>query len=641
MPIKCLTLFNAFVYNYRVTFIFACWFFECAESVGLRLSKNGARRVRTVCGPKRRRDGEKCETAAYIRPAYRETTDGGFPLEDQKYIVDQILSIIDDERPDAVLIAGDVYDRANPNAEAMELLDELLVQLAQRKASVMIISGNHDSPERLSYARRFFEHSRIYISPVYDGHIEPITLSDEYGEVDFWLMPYVHPDSVGGFFAKKTIRNAQEAAEAVIGEMQVDTARRNVIVSHQFIVGGTSCDSERRNIGTLENVDASLYDAFDYVALGHLHRPQDVGRVNGTMRYCGTPLVYSRSELDTEKSVTMVELGEKGEVSTYTVPLTPKRKVRLIRGTFDELMRVGPEKDAEDDYYFIELTDEEDVPNAAARLRECFANLLTMNYDNKRTRSFCAVDSPEDAAEKPADRADDGIVRADAQRADERRRRPLRAGNHEESGGHAGMRPIRLTMSAFGPYAGRQTLDLTQLGETGLYAITGETGAGKTTIFDAIMYALYDTGSGRDRNGRNLRSDYADEQTETYVEMVFRSAGKEYSIRRSPAQRLRGNKTDTPAKVTLKMPDGKVVTRAGEVAAMMEKDVIGVNAEQFSQIVMIAQGEFRKLIQAKTSDRKEILRQIFKTAPYERLTACLAKPVRQNSRPITMRAKKF
>ena len=323
-----------------------------------------------------------------------------FLLEDQKYIVDQILSIIDDERPDAVLIAGDIYDRTNPNAEAMELLDELLVQLAQRKASVMIISGNHDSPERLSYARRFFEHSRIYISPVYDGHIEPITLSDEYGEVDFWLMPYVHPDSVGGFFAKKTIRNAQEAAEAVIGEMQVDTARRNVIVSHQFIVGGTSCDSERRNIGTLENVDASLYDAFDYVALGHLHRPQDVGRANGTMRYCGTPLVYSRSELDTEKSVTMVKLGEKGEVSTYTVPLTPKRKVRLIRGTFDELMRVGPEKDAEDDYYFIELTDEEDVPNAAARLRERFANLLTMNYDNKRTRSFCAVDSPEDAAEK-------------------------------------------------------------------------------------------------------------------------------------------------------------------------------------------------------------------------------------------------
>ena len=182
--------------------------------------------------------------------------------------------------------------------------------------------------------------------------------------------------------------------------MQVDTARRNVIVSHQFIVGGTSCDSERRNIGTLENVDASLYDAFDYVALGHLHRPQDVGRANGTMRYCGTPLVYSRSELDTEKSVTMVKLGEKGEISTYTIPLTPKRKVRLIRGAFDELMRVGPEKDAGDDYYFIELTDEEDVPNAAARLRERFANLLTLNYDNKRTRSFCAVDSPEDAAEK-------------------------------------------------------------------------------------------------------------------------------------------------------------------------------------------------------------------------------------------------
>ena len=321
-------------------------------------------------------------------------------LDDQRYILKQILEHVAEEHPDVVILAGDIYDKPVPPAEAVQLFDQFLCGFAEQGVEVMIISGNHDSPERLSYARRFFEHSRIYISPVYDGHIEPITLSDEYGEVDFWLMPYVHPDSVGGFFAKKTIRNAQEAAEAVIREMQVDTARRNVIVSHQFIVGGTSCDSERRNIGTLENVDASLYDAFDYVALGHLHRPQNVGRANGTMRYCGTPLVYSRSELDTEKSVTMVKLGEKGEVSTYTVPLTPKRKVRLIRGAFDELMRVGPEKDAEDDYYFIELTDEEDVPNAAARLRERFANLLTMNYDNKRTRSFCAVDSPEDAAEK-------------------------------------------------------------------------------------------------------------------------------------------------------------------------------------------------------------------------------------------------
>ena len=193
------------------------------------------------------------------------------------------------------------------------------------------------------------------------------------------------------------------------------------------------------------------------------------------------------------------------------------------------------------------------------------------------------------------------------------------------------MKPIRLTMSAFGPYAGVQTLELSRLGETGLYAITGETGAGKTTIFDAIKYALYDTGSSEDRNGRNLRSDYADADTETYVEMTFRSGGKEYHIRRSPAQRLRGNKTDTPAKVSLRqLPDGKAVTKSEEVKRLIRDEIIGVDAEQFSQIVMIAQGEFRKLVRAKSKDRTEILRRIFKTGDYDRLAmllneACRAK----------------
>ncbi|MBS5680363.1 MAG: exonuclease SbcCD subunit D, partial [Clostridiales bacterium] len=306
-------------------------------------------------------------------------------LEDQRYILNRILDLLDDERPDAVLIAGDVYDRANPTADAMELLDEFLSALALRGICTMIISGNHDSPERLAYARRFLENRNIHISPVYDGHIEPIVLSDAYGEVCFWLMPYVHPDSVGGFFADQTIRNAQDAAQAVIGEMRVDPNKRNVILSHQFIIGGTTSDSERRNIGTLENVDAALYDAFDYVALGHLHRPQNVGRADGTMRYCGTPLVYSRTEMDAEKSVTMVELGEKGKVAVHMRPLTPRRKVRLIRDAFDTLEQTGPEAGIEDDYYFIDLTDEEDIPNAAARLTQRFPNLLALRYDNKRT----------------------------------------------------------------------------------------------------------------------------------------------------------------------------------------------------------------------------------------------------------------
>lgn len=321
-------------------------------------------------------------------------------LEDQRYILNQILELLDDERPDALLIAGDIYDRANPTADAMELLDDFLSALAQRGVCTMIISGNHDSPERLAYARRFFENRNIHIAPVYHGHIEPIVLSDVHGEVCFYLMPYVHPDSVGAFFMDKTIRNAQDAAQAVIGEMEIDSGKRNVILSHQFIIGGTTSDSERRNIGTLENVDAALYDAFDYVALGHLHRPQNVGRGDGTMRYCGTPLVYSRTELNTEKSVTMVELGKKGEVAVRTLPLTPKRKVRLIRDTFDHLEQNGPEAGAEDDYYFIDLTDEEDVPNAAARLIRRFPNLLALKYDNKRTRSFATMDLQEETQEK-------------------------------------------------------------------------------------------------------------------------------------------------------------------------------------------------------------------------------------------------
>lgn len=172
-------------------------------------------------------------------------------VQDQRFIFDQILSIMDREQPDAVLIAGDVYDRSAPSAEAMELLDDFLQGLADRGKPVLIIAGNHDSSERLSFARSFMARSLIHVSPVYDGHIEPLVLRDEYGPITFWLMPYVHPDNAARFFPDKTIRTAHEAAEAVIGEMAVDPGQRNVILSHQFIVGGTTSESERRSIGTL------------------------------------------------------------------------------------------------------------------------------------------------------------------------------------------------------------------------------------------------------------------------------------------------------------------------------------------------------------------------------------------------------
>lgn len=321
-------------------------------------------------------------------------------LEDQRFIFDQILSVMDREQPDAVLIAGDIYDRSAPSADAMELLNELLEKLADRKKPVLMISGNHDSSERLSFASSFLEKSRIHISPVYNGHISPIAFSDEYGEVKVWLMPYVQPENVARFFPGKAIRNANDAAETVIGEMKPDPSERNVIVSHQFITGGTTSDSERRNIGTLEDVDASLYDSFDYVALGHLHRPQSLYRKDGTMRYPGTPLMYSRSEMGAEKSVTIADLRDKGNIEIRTVPLKPLHELRLARGRFDDLMKEGPSEGNASDFFFVELTDEDDIPNAASRLRERFPNMLAMSYDNHRTRSFTAVDAPDNVEEK-------------------------------------------------------------------------------------------------------------------------------------------------------------------------------------------------------------------------------------------------
>lgn len=321
-------------------------------------------------------------------------------LEDQAYILQQILNLLDAEQPDALLIAGDVYDRANPSADAVQLLDDFLQQLAQRRICTFIISGNHDSAERLTYARSFLAHSGIHIAPLYDGHIAPVTLSDAYGDVCFWLMPYLHPDQVAHFFPGQEIRTAHDAAAAVLGAMQLEPGKRHVILSHQFIAGGAGCDSERRTLGTLEDVGASLYDAFDYVALGHLHRPQCVGRADGTMRYSGTPLMYSRSEMQLEKSVPLVTLGAPGEISIRTLPLHPLRALRLARGSFDELMRTGPADGTQEDHYFLDLTDEEDIPNAAARLRTRFPRMLALSYDNQRTRSFQEIDAPDAPEEK-------------------------------------------------------------------------------------------------------------------------------------------------------------------------------------------------------------------------------------------------
>ena len=305
--------------------------------------------------------------------------------EDQEYILTKIVQIIDDERADAVLIAGDVYDKSVPSAEAVTLFDDFLCRLAKRGIPVLIISGNHDSPERLAFGGRLLESSGIHISPVYDGKLTPITLEDRHGSVDFWLLPFIKPIHARRFFPEETIESYTDAVRAALAAIPMDPERRNVLLTHQFVTGAATCGSEELSVGGSDNVDASVFDAFDYVALGHIHGPQNIG--TNRIRYCGTPLKYSFSEADHYKSVTLVELGRKGDLTLRTLPLTPKRDLRQVRGTFAQL--TDPEhyrhKNTED-YLHIILTDEEDIPEAIGKLRLVYPNILKLSYDNTRTR---------------------------------------------------------------------------------------------------------------------------------------------------------------------------------------------------------------------------------------------------------------
>ena len=322
--------------------------------------------------------------------------------EDQAYILDEIVRVAGDEQVQAVLIAGDVYDRSNPSSEAMALFGRFVHRLTQLGCKVLVISGNHDSSERVAYFGELVSDAGVYLSPVYNGHISPIETADEYGPVAFYLMPFIHYEAARRFFPDAKIENANDAAKLVLDEIRPDPAFRNVILSHQLILGSVFDEREQRSVGTLDNVDAELYDAFDYVALGHIHKAQNVGRDNGTMRYCGTPLKYSKKEALSEKSVTVVELREKGSVSVRTVPLTPLRELRLIRGSFDAVMERGPEPGTEGDYFFITLTDDEDILHAASRLRERFGLVLDVDFDNARTRSEAglSIDGIPDIEEK-------------------------------------------------------------------------------------------------------------------------------------------------------------------------------------------------------------------------------------------------
>ena len=315
-------------------------------------------------------------------------------LEDQAHILRQILAILDDEQPDGVLIAGDVYDKSVPSVEAVGLLDGFLTELRARGVPVLLISGNHDSPERLAFGGRVMDSCGIHISPVYDGALAPVTLHDEFGPVHVWLLPFVKPAHVRRWFPDADIESYTDAVAEAAAHMDIDTAARNVLVTHQFVTGGARSGSEELSVGGTDNVDSGVFAPFDYVALGHLHGAQHIGRE--TIRYAGSPLKYSFSEARQHKSVTVVTLGEKGDVQVRTVALTPLRELREIRGSYDELTARSfyEHTTYRSDYLHLILTDEQDVFDAMSRLRTIYPYLMTLDYDNARTRAAGGMSVP-------------------------------------------------------------------------------------------------------------------------------------------------------------------------------------------------------------------------------------------------------
>lgn len=320
-------------------------------------------------------------------------------LEDQRHILSQITALVEKERPDAVLIAGDVFDKPTPSAEAVTLLDDFLVDLSRLACPVFLISGNHDSPERLAFGGRLMAGSGIHLAPVYDGQVRPFLLQDRHGPVALYLLPFLKPAHVRRFFPDAEISSYTDALAAAIGAMDIDPAVRSVLVTHQFVTGAARSESEELSVGGTDNVDASVFAPFDYVALGHLHSPQNVGRE--TLRYCGTPLQYAFSE-KIQKSVTVVELEEKGRTAVRTVPLTPLRKLVELRGSYEEVTRRSFYETAgyPEDYVHITLTDEMDIPEAMGMLRTIYPRLMKLSYDNHRTRTGASVQAEE--AEPPA-----------------------------------------------------------------------------------------------------------------------------------------------------------------------------------------------------------------------------------------------
>ena len=315
-------------------------------------------------------------------------------LEDQKYIFEKIISIIEQQKIDGVFIAGDVYDKSIPSREAVQVFDDFLTKIVSKNIPVFVISGNHDAAERIAFGAELMKQSKVYFSPVFDGNVSEIILKDEYGEIAIYLLPFIKPATVRPYYSDVEINSYNDAVKTVIEHININKNRRNILIAHQFVTGAEKSNSEDISVGGIDNVDADVFDNFDYVALGHIHKPQYVGRE--TIRYCGTPLKYSFSEVNHKKSVSIVTLKQKGNISIEKIDLIPQKDMCEIKGYYQEITALCYYKNMNtQNYMHIILKDEQDIVDAIAKLRSIYPNIMRLDYDNKRTQNNQNIDITE------------------------------------------------------------------------------------------------------------------------------------------------------------------------------------------------------------------------------------------------------
>ena len=346
-------------------------------------------------------------------------------IEDQKFVFEQVYNVIENEKIDGIIMAGDIYDKPVPSAEAVKLFDEMLTRLVSINLPIFVISGNHDSAERIGFGSDILSAAKVYMSRVYNGNLQKIELEDDYGKINVYLLPFIKPATVKNIYKEAEIKDYDDALEYVLSQEKIDKTKRNVIVSHQFVTGALRSESEEVSVGGLDNVSVENYEAFDYVALGHIHRAQQMGRESA--RYAGTLLKYSFSEEKHNKSMTIVDLKEKGNIEIKEIPVKPLHDLKTIKGKCRKITSEEFYKELKkEDYYRAVLTDEDDILNAIGKLKSIYPNLMSMEYDNTRTRSYSVVDNVETGETKsPLDYFEEFFEKQNGRKMSEKQRNYL------------------------------------------------------------------------------------------------------------------------------------------------------------------------------------------------------------------------